>query len=381
MRHLLLTFLLLPLNALANNFDTNINNALTTHFNQYKEKEYFSGIAVAVYKPNLPIANYYIGYTGHEKNSPKIKADTLFQIGSITKSFTAAIALQLMKENKLQLKDTLQQWLPQYQKWSTLTIESLLNMTSGLPNYSDAPVLNALQFQHPHQNHSAADLIKYVYPAGTLSPPLKSGYFYTNTGYILSGMIIEKITKHDLGFEIQNRLLKPLQLNNTFYPLPTTDHAVAARLANGYGFNPYMNPELVGKEVSSDNLSWAGAAGAILSNMEDVVRWVKAIFVDDTILDKQQKEKMMSVVSIQSGEPISQVSTSDPRAFGLGIIQGYDKDMGKFWFYEGETEGFRTLYLYVPSSGIIIAAAFNSAVNSENDHANELMKAIYKLTR
>ncbi len=374
MRRLLLITMLISLNAQA----ADINTALISHFNKYKEKEYFSGIALSVYKPDSPIANYYIGNIGHEKNSPKINAETLFQIGSITKSFTAAITLQLEKENKLQLTDNLQKWLPEYHKWSTLTIQSLLNMTSGLPNYSDSPILNALQFEHPHQTLTSKDLIHYVYPAGTLSPPLKTGYFYSNTGYVLSGMIIEKITKHDLAHEIQNRLIIPLKLKNTFYPLPTVDHTVAARLANGYGFNPYMNPELVGKEVSSDSLSWAGAAGAMLANMEDVARWVKAIFVDDTILDKSQKEKMMRSVSIKTGDFVSQVSVNDPRAFGLGIIQGYDKDIGKFWFYEGETEGFRTLYLYVPSNGIIIAASFNSAVDSENDHANELVKAVYK---
>lgn len=77
-----------------------VETALAKHFSAYKDKEYFSGMAVAVYKPGQPIKNYVIGQTAHDAASEKVTTDTLFQIGSITKSFTAAIMLQLEKEKK-----------------------------------------------------------------------------------------------------------------------------------------------------------------------------------------------------------------------------------------------------------------------------------------
>lgn len=369
-------FVLVTLFSFSNAFADKINDLLNSHYQSYKNKEYFSGIALAVYLPHQAIKNYYIGTEGHGSDNKRIDANTLFEIGSITKSFTAAILLQLEKEKKLHLSDTLQTWLPEYNHWSFLTVRSLLNMTSGLPNYSDAPLMNAEQFQQPARQWSNQELINFVYPMH-VSPPLKTGYFYSNTGYILSSLIIEKITQQNLQAEIAQRLIEPAKLDNTYYPLPTLNDEVYARLAHGYNYNQYTNPELVGQDIKSHSLSWAGGAGAIISNASDIIKWVNALFVGDKILDQHQKQELMQLVSTTTGKPILQTSATDSRAFALGVSQGFDNTMGIYWFYEGETEGFRALYMYVPSNGIIIASIFNSAVNEENDHAGELMKKVY----
>jgi D-alanyl-D-alanine carboxypeptidase len=383
---LIIVMLIAPFQALQaldnpNLFEGQVNSILGAHYAHYQEQEYFSGISLSIYRPGFPIRDYYIGQVAHEKTSKKIAADTLFQIGSITKSFTAAIILQLEKENKLHLTDTIEKWLPEYNKWFTPNIEMLLNMTSGLPNYSDSPLMNTSVFQHPDRLFSESELINFVYPPAALKPPLKTGYFYTNTSYILTAMLIEKITQHSFKTEIENRLFKAADLKNTFYPVPHLDPQVTTRIAHGYGFNPYTDPQLVGKETQDINLSWAGAAGAVISNTADVIKWIKALFLEDTILDEQQKNSLMKLVSTTTGGPIANASLEEPHAFGLGVIQGFDKDMGQYWFYEGQTQGFRALYLYVPSNSIIISAIFNSSVNSENDHASELLKKIYKIAK
>lgn len=359
--------------------DDKINATLKSHYNSYKNKEYFSGISLSLYKSNEPIKDYYIGTISHQKNSKKIDEHTLFEIGSITKSFTSAIILQLVKENKLKLNDTVNQLLPEYKKWSGITLEKLLNMTSGLPNYSDSPLMNAELYADPQKNWTDKQLIQFIYPPAQFSPPLKPGYFYTNTGYILSALIIENITQHHFQTEIQNRLINPAELKNTFYPLPTLDKPIYDRLASGYGYNPYMNPELLGKDTKSYSLSWAGAAGAVISNSSDIIKWIKALFIDNKILNEDQKKQLMQLISTTSGKPIHQTNSNDPRGFALGVSQGFDKSIGHYWFYEGETEGFRALYMYVPDKGIVISSIFNSAVNEENDHAGELMKKVYGL--
>lgn len=355
-----------------------LQTILNAHFSAYKDKEYFSGVALSVYQPGGEIRSFYAGQVSHDNNAKPVDKDTLFEIGSITKSFTSAVILQLEKENRLQLTDTVQRWLPEYNKWSQVTIESMLNMTAGLPNYSDSPLMNADVFYHPDQQKTNQDLINYVYPAGVLTPPLRTGYFYCNTGYILAGMIIEKITHSNLQTVFAARLMKSAQLENTFYPLPALDPQAEARLAHGYGYNPYANPELVGKDMRNSNLSWAGAAGAIISNSADIIKWTKALFAENKILDEEQKKKLTRLVSTDSGKFILQTSAHDRRAFALGVSQGFDPEIGHYWFYEGETEGFRALYMYVPKNGIIISSIFNSAVNSENDHAGELMKKVYQ---
>src|SRR5665213_146580 len=95
---------------------------LNKHYQTYKDQEYFSGVALSIYTPKTSIANYYAGTESHEPNSKPISATSLFQIGSITKSFTAAIVLQLEKEKKLTLDSPLKTWLPSYDKWSTISI-------------------------------------------------------------------------------------------------------------------------------------------------------------------------------------------------------------------------------------------------------------------
>jgi D-alanyl-D-alanine carboxypeptidase len=194
-------------------------------------------------------------------------------------------------------------------------------------------------------------------------------------------MIIEDITQQSFQHEIEHRLFKAADLNNTFYPVPALDKKAANRVANGFGFNPYDNPELLGKDIHNISLSWAGAAGAVISNTSDIIKWVKALFVDDKILDPQQKQEMMQMVSTISGQPLTSVSSNDPEGFALGVTQRYRKEIGTFWFYEGETLGYRALYMYVPANGIIISAIFNSAVNHDNDHAGELMQNIYNIAK
>ncbi len=127
----------------AQDFDTQVQNKFLAHFNQYKHTEYFSGATLSVYIPNQKIKSFYLGHLAHDPKSDKISGNTLFQIGSITKSFTAAIILQLEKSGKLNLNNSLRDWLPQYKKWSSIHINELLNMTSDLPNYTENPLFGA----------------------------------------------------------------------------------------------------------------------------------------------------------------------------------------------------------------------------------------------
>lgn len=351
----------------------NPQEILNAHYAKYKDAEYFSGAELSIYVPDKAIATYYVGNVSHDADSKPIDENTLFQIGSITKSFTAALVLQLEKDHKINLSDSLTTWLPEYSKWKQVTIDQMLNMTSGLPNYSNAPVWGAHVYNDPTYAWKDAELIDYVYPKGNFSPALKSGYFYSNTGYLLTAMIIEKITHHSFQEEITNKLIIPANLTNTFYPVPNIDSKVAERIAHSYGYNQYDNPEFVGKDVSNVNLSWAAAAGALVSNSEDIIKWTRALFIENKILDANQQKKLTTLVSLANGKPVAKASPADPQAFGLGVAQMYTKPIGQFWFYEGETLGFRALFIYAPCNGVLISSIFNSATNQENDHSKELM--------
>lgn len=360
----------------AKNADPQYQEALNKHFDEYKEKEYFSGASLSVYIPNQPIKNFYVGRVSHDPTSDKITANTLFQIGSITKSFTAALLLQLEKEKKLRLDDTIGTYLPDYHKWSSITIKQLLNMTSGLPNYSETPLWNTAIYEDFPRIWTKEELIDFVYPK-KLNPPIKSGYFYSNTAYVLADLIIEKKSEDTFQKAITERLINAANLTNTFYPVPTIDPAIQARLAHGYNYNQYENPALVGADLYLSNVSWAGAAGAVVSSSEDIIKWVNALFVDKKILDDTQKNKMMTLVSTSTGKPTKQATKQDPQAFGLGIIEMYREPIGRFWFYEGQTLGFRAFYLYKPCNGIIVSMIFNSATDGSNDSIGPFVLDIY----
>ncbi|WP_232314966.1 serine hydrolase [Picosynechococcus sp. PCC 7003] len=355
-----------------------INQYLEEHHTQYQALEYFSGIQLSVKVSDRQTQTYVIGQESHDPNSSPITAESLFHIGSITKSFTATLLLQNENNQILDLDTDFTQYLPEYSHWSGITTTQLLNMTSGLPNYSDSPTVNYLFSQDLEQFWEERSLIDLVYPQNSAAkPPLRSGYDYNNTGYLLSALLLETVTGESFADLITNQLLQPYQLENTFYPVPNPSAAVQQRLVRGYNFNPYTNPELAGQDVSRNNLSWAGAAGALISNTEDIIHWVQTLFIEDQLLSAVEKEKMQQVVSLKTGEPIAKTTAADPYGFGLGIIQGYDETWGNYWFYQGETLGYRSFYVYFPCNQVIISALFNSAVDAQNNHARSLIQQVY----
>ncbi|MCE5293990.1 MAG: beta-lactamase family protein [Chlamydiales bacterium] len=357
--------------------DDPMQSLLNDHVSKYQELEYFSGASLSVFVPGDGIKNYYAGRVSRDPASAAVGAKTLFQIGSITKSFTAALMLQLEKENKVNLQQTLGVYVPQYDKWGKFSLNSLLNMTSCLPNYSDTPLFNVGLAVTPEKSRSTQEIIAFVYPH-KVNPPLRSGYMYSNTGYVLCDMVVEKVTGNSFKQELENKIIKPCNLGNTFYPLPTYSPEELARMAHGYQYNIYDNPELVGKDVTSINLTWAGAAGALLSTTEDIIKWVQMLFTGN-LLDAAQKQQLMAIHSLQTGKPIATVTKDDPEGFGLGVVQSYGKGSvdTPFWFYEGQTIGFRAIYMYIPAKSIIVACAFNSSTDSQNDHAHELLMNVY----
>ncbi|MBX9702647.1 MAG: beta-lactamase family protein [Silvanigrellaceae bacterium] len=344
------------------------------HLKQYSQLENFSAIQVSIKAGELK--HYVAGTKNLAPGSAKITPTDLFDVGSITKSFTAALAVMAEADGKLQLNETVGHYLSEYPHWGNISLTGLLNMSTGIPNYSDSPTINYLLAKNLRQYWEPEELIGLAYPK-QVNPPRKAGYFYSNTGYVLLDIILTKQYKMPFKQLLQDKIIKPLDLKNTFYPVPDYSKDVLDRLVHGYSYNIYDNPELLGQDVTENNLSWAGAAGAIVANSDDVVYWIENLFINDKILSQAQKNTIQKLISVSTGKSIKKTNSKDPRGFGLGIIQGYEPETGNYWFYEGKTLGYRAFYLYVPCNKVIIAALFNSATNSQNDHGGELMLGLY----
>lgn len=289
--------------------------------------------------------------------SKPVGTSALWQIGSNTKAFTSVLLLQLEAEGKLSIDDSLGKWLPEYPQWADVTIRRLLDMTSGIETYDHIPAFLTDYAADPRTEFSAERLVGYVVDA-----PATSGYSYSNTNYVLAELLIEEVTGKSYAHELRNRLIEPLDLCHVYYKPHLYPSSVTDREPAGY-FADDSKPEwraMVGRDTSHDSLSWGRGAGGIISTLEDMTRWERALY-SGSLLPPAQQAELTSLVSTQTGQPIERTSLADPTAFGLGVAQLTVPGLGTAWYYEGGTTGFRTLHVYLPESGLIVAMGVNSA--------------------
>jgi D-alanyl-D-alanine carboxypeptidase len=296
---------------------------------------------------------------------------SVWQIGSNTKAFTSVLLLQLEAEHRLSIDDPLGRWLPEYPQWRDVSIRRLLNMTSGIPTYDDTSAWMADYIADPHRSFSPERLVGYA-----VGVPATSGYSYSNTNYVLAEMIVERVTGESYGRELRDRIFEPLALEDIWYRPDRYPSSVTSWEPAGYFTNSALpgSAALVGRDVSRETLSWARGAGGIISTTGDMTRWERALY-SGRLLPAQQQAELASLISTRTGQPIATTTPDDPMGFGLGIAQITAPGIGTAWFYEGETLGFRTLHLFMPETGLIMAMGLNS--QPVDDHIGDLVQSVY----
>jgi D-alanyl-D-alanine carboxypeptidase len=95
------------------------------------------------------------------------------------------------------------------------------------------------------------------------------------------------------------------------------------------------------------------------------------------LLKPKQRRELMTTVSNKTGQPIADVTPDDPRGFGLGVVHAWMRSTGKFWFYEGETLGYRVAYAWFPETQTIIVIGLNSQPDAKEDHIGKLIEAVH----
>lgn len=318
-----------------------------------------------------------VGTTAYGGGQP-VTPDSLFQIGSNTKAFTAALLLRLEAENVLSIDDPVGKWLPQYPAWKNVTIRQLLDMTSGIPTYDGTTAWNDDYEDNPYRVVTPEELVAYVYPQ--IGTPGQS-WAYSNTNFILGQMIIEKASwSHSYKTEL-DRLIADTCLKDTFYEPDFYPAFVNRRLVSGYFVNTDPSGGLVkllGTDTKNYSLGWAQGAGGMISNPKNFDRWVRALF-EGEVLQPKQRAELESLVSIPDAVKIDNTSAMYPEAFGLGVFQITKQPLGLFWAYQGSTIGYRASYVYVPDSGVIITVFTNSQTTAALNILNDvLITELYK---
>ena len=311
-------FVLLALaaGAMAAPYDGALRAALSADLEKYlasrRTIEHISALSLSVKLPgqasNINVTAGTTRYDGGAAVTPS----SLYQIGSNTKAFTAVTILQLEAEGKLTIQDTVGKWLPQYPAWKDVTIERLLDMTSGIPTYDNVQAMLVAYAANPTRDWSPAELIAYVYPTTKDAPPPTTGWSYSNTNYLLAQLIIEKASGRSYAAELRRRFFAnpALRLDTTYYRPHLYPPSVTKRMVSGYfaskdADNAGLQP-LYGKDVRGMTLSWAQGAGGIVSTPDDVTRWSRALYVG-SLLKPQQRRELMHTVSQKTGAPIDDV--------------------------------------------------------------------------
>ena len=276
------------------------------------------GVPGATMEVIRPDGAKWLGVSGLSdmENNAAMVPGLKFRIGSVTKTFTATVILQLVQERKLSLDDKLESVLPGViPNGNQISIRQLLNHTSGLFNYFDAqnPSFVLTEITGFLRVWTSSELISVA----NTNPPYftpGNGYHYSNTNYILLGMIIEKVTGNAYAQEIASRILVPLGLSNTSIGL-TPDMPGGSTQGYSYYNNNWVNTTRV-------DPSWGGAAGDAISNSEDLVVWVNAL-ANGTLLDGQRKSDMFTFVNDHGV-----VTQGADAVYGLGVMTNSSGPIG-----------------------------------------------------
>lgn len=326
----------------ANTQDQSSTN-MTKFIQQWQQENLIPAVSLGVKISNKKPVYYFKGTTTLNGKT-KITDHSLFGVGSITKTFVAATILQLQESKQISLDNTLSNYFPEYPRWGKITVRQLLNMTSGITNFTRIKLFNKLIDTEPTTYHPLSFFVDLAYKQKDEFRPGKDWY-YSNTNYYLLGMLIEKITKHSLAYEFQQRFFKPLDLHNTYYSMDSYPRIIHTQRVHGY---------LDNKDVTNENSSYYGPAGGMIMNTKDLLTWAQDLFTSGKVLSKNSLSKLMKTQVVPASPP----KPEDSR-YGLGIYSLNIKGYGIVWWYTGVINGYSSIFMWIPGKKIIIVSQIN----------------------
>lgn len=283
------------------------------------------GVSVTVVKDGDVVLAKGYGWRSLADRQP-VTPETMFAIGSITKQFTCACVLLLAEEGKLSVEDPVAKYYPNLTRANDITLLDLMNHVSGYPDYYpldfvDRRMLRAIE----------PDELLRQYAGGKLDFEPGSRYSYSNTGYILLGRVVEKVSGEPFGAFLSRRILQPLGLAHTTYEPKRGD----ARLAQGYTTFALGGPEPTAPEAGG----WIGAAGGIYSTPSDLAKWNLAL-VGGKLLRPESYQLMTHPRRLTNGK-VSEYGC------GLGVrLQGNRQVLA----HNGAVSGFVAWSATIPST-------------------------------
>ena len=278
-------------------------------------------------------------------NGQKADLHTKYRIGSITKTFTAVLLMKAVEAGKLSLDDKLSNWYPQVQKADSITIRHLMSHRSGIANFTDAR--DYLSWNT--KPHTPEQILEKIVKGGSRFSPGEK-FEYSNSGYYLLGLILEKIYKRPYRELLEKQILRPLRLTETSIggKIDLNKNECRSFLFTGIWLR---SPET--------DMSVPFAAGNIISTPQDICRFAQQLFSGKLLSEKSLKEMQTFQDNV-----------------GLGLFRfpfGERKASG----HTGGIDGFSTVYGYFPDGKVSFALFSNGSTYTNNDITIALLSAAY----
>lgn len=289
------------------------------------------------------------GFIDLEKKE-ELTGKHILRIGSVTKIFTAAVILKLFEQGKINLDDKIDKWFPKYPKSDLITIRQLLNHSSGIYNYTENLWLGVQTVLLPKKKWNPNTLLKSTYNKGFYFVPGK-GHHYSNTNYLILGLIIEKITGKSLSKVYREYIFEAKKLNNTFFiPYEKTP----GKLITGYDSDviPFGTHKITPDETSFATLGFS--AGAIVSTADDLRKWIDSLFKSNFLKEVTLSE-MMKYLKVKDHDVRKQIG------YGLGL-RVLNIDGNIIFGHTGTIPGFGAAVFYCPEKDYSLAIISNASM-------------------
>ncbi|WP_150463908.1 serine hydrolase domain-containing protein [Francisella sp. XLW-1] len=266
----------------------------------------------------------------------------LFQVGSITKTFTAKLVTDAIHRKQLSLNETVGEILPQYKKWKKITIAQLLNQTSGIADYTESKNWWERLAKNPNKEWSLEELLAIAQKNPDNFRP-GHGWAYSNSNYVLLGLILEKVTGQKLQL-LFSALIDQYDLEQTYF----LTHRYPKSIMNGMVQGYYENKE----NMTSINGSWLQSAGALVSTPENIVKWIKINLETNSLLHNNSNWS-----TTKDGDTPKNMTKT---AYSAGFFR-MNTPYGIVFFTPGLTPGYTSMMFYAPCLNAYFAYSVNKA--------------------
>ncbi len=335
-----------------------INEVVTT----VMQEKHIPGLSIAVSMPGGKVIENSYGLANLEYRQP-VEKDSIFEIGSISKTFTAIGIMMLQEEGKLSVNDRITNYFPQYPGWNEITLKHLLQHTSGIKDLTDV---------EPFKSNQGKDWTPQEVVAGIAKEPLDfepgQKAKYSNTGCIILGLVIEKISGISYGDFLAAKIAKPLGMAHTSLG---SNHVLIPKRVSGYAY--------AGGLVNADyaSLMLPYASGGILSTPSDLINLAR-VFRGEVLLSEKSVQEMFAPAHLNNG---TRYESSDP---GLKITFGYGLDsiVLKERIIPAKTggiSGFNSFFAFFPESQTMVAVTAN--LNNSLQELLIIVDALFGLSK